>query len=168
MLNKQVLVLNQSFEPLGICNVKRAIILIYLGKAEIIERFDHKFLHSVSVELPVPSIVRLLLYRRVPIKKVVLSKRNILIRDNFQCQYCGKKNVPLTIDHIVPRDRGGSVGWENLICACVKCNNIKGNRNPEEAGMELLNPPRKPDPVSFLRYYVDKIDDNWKPYLFMN
>jgi len=168
MLDRHVLVLNQSYEPLGVCNVRRAVVLLYLRKAEIIEPLNHLYLRSVSMQIPVPSIVRLLLYKRVPVRKIVLSRKNILIRDSFQCQYCGKKNVPLTVDHIVPRDLGGSVNWENLVCACVLCNNKKGNRDPEEAGMALLRIPRKPDHVSFLRYFVGTLNEEWKPYLFIN
>ena len=168
MLNKKVLVLNQSYEPLSICNVRRAVVLLYMGKVEVIELFDHEFLHSVSIQLPVPSIVRLLLYKKVPSKKVVLSRKNILIRDNYQCQYCGKKNVPLTVDHIIPRVRGGSIGWENLVCACVKCNNKKGNCILEEVGMTLLRVPRRPDHISFLSFFVDSIQEEWKPFLFIH
>jgi len=168
MLDRHVLVLNQSYEPLGVCNVRSAVILLYLGKAEIIERLDHRYLRSMSMQIPVPSIVRLLLYKRVPIRRIVLSRKNILIRDGYQCQYCGKKNVPLTVDHIVPRDQGGSVNWENLVCACVQCNNKKGSRGLEKAGMTLLRIPRKPTYVSFLHYFVGTINEKWKPYLFIN
>jgi len=168
MLDGHVLVLNQSYEPLGICNVRRAVVLLYLGKAEIIEPLNHQYLRSMRMQIPVPSIVRLLLYKRVPIRKIVLSRKNILIRDSYQCQYCGKKNVPLTVDHVVPRDQGGNVNWENLVCACVQCNNKKGNRCLEEAGMSLLRVPRKPTHVSFLRYFVGTINEKWKQYLFIN
>ena len=168
MLNKKVLVLNQSYEPLCISNVRRTVIMLYLGKAEVIELIDHRFLRSLHLKIPVPSIVRLLLYKKVPDKKVILSRKNIMIRDNCQCQYCGKKNIELTIDHVLPRDRGGYVAWENLVCACVKCNSGKGNKTPEEAGMTLLNTPRKPNYVSFLRYFVDTLREEWKPYLFMH
>ena len=168
MLDKKVLVLNQSYEPLCISNVRRAVVLLYMGKVEVIEPLDHEFLRSMRIRLPVPSVVRLLLYKKVPIKKVILSRKNIMVRDNDQCQYCGAKNIPLTVDHIIPRDRGGTVDWDNLVCACLKCNNKKGNRLPEEAQMNLLRIPRKPDHVSFLRFFVDSIHEKWKPYLFMN
>jgi len=168
MLNKKVLVLNQSYEPLCISNVRRTVMMLYLGKAEVIEPVDHRFLRSLHLKIQVPSIVRLLLYKKVSGKKVILSRKNIMIRDNCQCQYCGIKNVELTIDHISPRDRGNLAAWENLVCACVKCNNKKGNRTPDEAGMTLLNIPRKPNYVSFLRYFVNTLCEEWKPYLFMN
>ena len=168
MLNRKVLVLNQSYEPLCISNVRRAVILLYLGKAEVIKPLDHQFLRSMRLSLPVPSIVRLLLYKKVPAKRVVLSKKNIMIRDNYQCQYCGMKKVSLTIDHVIPRVRGGSVNWENLVCACVRCNNKKGNRTPSEEGMQLLREPHKPDYISFLSFFVDSINGDWKPYLFLS
>lgn len=168
MLSRKVLVLNQSYEPLCISNVRRAVVLLYLGKAEVIEPLDHQFLRSMRLRLPVPSIVRLLLYKRVPTRKVVLSRKNILVRDNFQCQYCGRKNIPLTVDHVVPRVKGGTIKWENLVCACVFCNNKKGNRRPAEAGMNLRRIPRIPDYISFLSFLVDKVHDEWKPYLFLN
>lgn len=168
MLSRKVLVLNQSYEPLCISNVRRAVVLLYLGKAEVIVPMDHQFLRSMRLRLPVPSIVRLLLYKRVPTRKVVLSRKNILVRDNFQCQYCGKKNIPLTVDHVVPRVKGGTIKWENLVCACVFCNNKKGNRRPAEAGMNLRRIPRIPDYISFLSFLVDKVHDEWKPYLFLN
>lgn len=168
MLSRKVLVLNQSYEPLCISNVRRAVVLLYLGKAEVIEPLDHQFLRSMRLRLPVPSIVRLLLYKRVPTRKVVLSRKNILVRDNFQCQYCGRKNIPLTVDHVVPRVKGGKIKWENLVCACVFCNNKKGNRRPAEAGMNLRRIPRIPDYISFLSFLVDKVHEKWKPYLFLN
>jgi len=168
MVNNHVLVLNQNYEPLSICNVRRAVILLYLGKAEVVNRLDNCFLRSVKLRLPVPTVVRLLLFKRIPRKEVVLSRKNILMRDNFQCQYCGRKHVELTVDHVIPRDRGGREIWENLVCACLRCNKIKGNRTPEEADLMLLSAPRKPSYIAFFRYYVGGVHETWKPYLFMN
>src|SRR5574341_1128575 len=122
-MTRKVLVLNQNYEPLSVCNVKKAIILLYLGKAELIAALDGKLLRSVSVTMPFPSIVRLSVYVRVPFKKIVLSRKNILRRDSHKCQYCGKSEVALTVDHVVPRARGGLDSWENLVCACIDCNN---------------------------------------------
>jgi 5-methylcytosine-specific restriction endonuclease McrA len=167
MLQEKVLVLNQSYEPLSVCTVRRAVVLLFLGKAEMIVPLDHQYLRSVHTIFPVPSIVRLLLHKKVPVKKIILSRKNVLMRDNFQCQYCGRKNVPLTVDHVIPRDRGGEINWENLVCACVKCNNKKGNRSPEEADMTLFKNPRKPNHITFLRFFVETVNDDWKPYLFI-
>ena len=136
-----MLVLNHNYEPLSVCNVKKAIILLYLGKAELIAALDGKLLHSVSRTMPFPSVVRLSIYVRVPFKKIVLSRKNILRRDGHKCQYCGRSEVGLTVDHVIPRARGGEDTWENLVCACVKCNNKKGDRTPAEAQMPLSRKP---------------------------
>ncbi|HDP97819.1 MAG TPA: HNH endonuclease [bacterium] len=166
-MNSHVLVLNQSFQPMSVTNVKKAIILLYLGKAEIVEK-NCEYVHSVNAQYPLPSIVRLTRYIHVPRKRIILSRKNILKRDNNQCQYCGKKTVPLTIDHVIPRVRGGRDSWENLVCACVKCNNKKGNQTPEEAGLRLLQNPQRPNHIFFIRYTVGSVDQRWKPYLYMN
>ncbi len=167
-LSTKVLVLNHDYEPLSICNVKKAIILLYLGKAELIAANDGKYLHSVSAAMPFPSIVRLAVYVRVPYKRIVLSRKNILRRDSHRCQYCGRSDVTLTVDHVLPKARGGTDTWENLVCACVHCNNRKGDRTPAEAQMVLLRKPIRPNHVMFIRHFVGTVDDHWKPYLFMN
>ena len=159
--------LNQNYEPMSVCDVKRAIILIYLGKAEIIEK-DSDYIRSVSVSIPFPLVVRVVVYVRVPSKRIILSRKNIIKRDNYTCQYCGAKNVPMTVDHIIPKNLGGADSWENLVCACVKCNNKKGNRTLEQAGMKLLQKPRKPTHLTFIRHFVGVKNEKWKPYLFMN
>jgi len=161
-------VLNHNYEPLSVCNVKKAVILLYLGKAELIEALDGRRLHSVSMSMPFPSIVRLSIYVRLPFKKIVLSRKNILRRDGHKCQYCGRGDVPLTVDHIVPRARSGEDSWENLVCACVRCNNRKGDLAPGEAHMSLLRKPIRPNHVMFIRDFVGSVDEGWKPYLFMN
>ncbi len=163
-----MLVLNQNYEPLSVCNVKKAIMLLFLRKAELIEASNGKVIRSVSLTMPFPSVVRLSSFVRIPYKKIILSRKNILRRDGHRCQYCGRGDVPLTLDHIHPRSKGGEDSWENLVAACVKCNNKKGDSNPDEAGMSLLRVPMKPNHVTFLRHFVGSLDDRWKPYLFMN
>ena len=123
---------------------------------------------SIRSTYPYPSVIRLCAYLRVPFKKIELSRKNILRRDGFQCQYCATRKPPLTVDHIIPRSRGGGDQWENLTAACVKCNNRKGNRTPEESNMPLLSSPRRPHHVLFLKHYAGKVDDTWRPYLFMD
>ncbi len=167
ILNSHVLVLNQSFQPMSITNARKAIVLIFLGKAEIVEK-DGEFIHSVNDRFPLPSIVRLTRYINVPQKRVMLTRKNIIKRDNHQCQYCGKRSVSLTLDHVIPRVRGGKDTWENLVCACVKCNNKKGNRTPEDVGLKLLKKPKKPNHIFFIRYSVGVVDTRWKPYLYMS
>ena len=163
-----MLVLNQNYEPMSVCNVKKAIVLLYLGKAELVESYNGKRLRTVSMSLPFPSIVRLGIYIQVPYKKIILSRKNILRRDGHRCQFCGRTDVPLTVDHIVPKSRHGEDSWENLVTACVGCNNRKGDRTPEEAQMRLLRKPIRPNHLMFIRHFVGPIDDGWKPYLFMN
>ena len=167
-MSKKVLVLNNNYEPLSICNVRKAISLLYLGKAELVEAWDGRVLRSVSTSMPYPSIVRLSFFVRVPYKKIVLSRKNIMRRDGYQCQYCGRSEANLTVDHIIPKSRGGTDCWENLVTACVECNNKKGDRTPQEAKMKLLRKPIKPNHVMFMRHFVTSVDEKWKPYLFMN
>jgi 5-methylcytosine-specific restriction endonuclease McrA len=166
-LNRNVLVLNQNYEPISICNAKKAIVLVYLGKAEIVERLDTE-VKSVRSSIPFPSVVRLQIYIYRPFTPVVLSRKNVLRRDHHTCQYCGKANAPLTVDHIIPRHLGGKHSWENLVCACVRCNNAKGNRTPEQADLQLLKKPRKPSHLFFLQFFIEKPHDSWRPYLFLH
>lgn len=166
-LGGHVLVLNQNYEPMTICHVKKAIILIFLGKAEIIEVMEDKAICSISQSFPYPSIVRLsdFVHRRQ--RGIMLSRKNILKRDAFQCQYCGTKSRAMTVDHIIPKVRGGKDSWENLVTACIQCNNKKGDQTPEEAAMPLLSKPRKPHHLSFIQSHAYTTDVRWKPYLFM-
>lgn len=163
-----MLVLNHNYEPLSVCNVRKAIILMYLGKAELVEARNGQTIRSIKVSLPLPSIVRLSIYIRVPYKKIILSRKNILRRDGHRCQYCGRKDVSLTVDHIIPKARGGTDSWENLVCACVRCNNFKGDRTPSDSRLQLERKPFRPNHVMFLRDFTGTVDEGWKPYLFMN
>ncbi len=167
MLNRHVLILNQNYEPMSVCSARRAIVLVYLGKAELVEKYDY-YVRSVRSQFPVPSIVRLIRFVKIPPRRILLTKKNVLKRDNYQCQYCGVKGGDLTIDHIIPRDRGGKDRWENLVACCKKCNARKGNRTPEEAGMRLLKKPRKPNHLMFIQYFIGITDTRWKPYLYMS
>ena len=168
ILNKSVLILNQNYEPTSIISARKAIILVYLEKAELIERYPRLELRSVSRRFHFPSIVRLVEFIHVPRKRVILSRKNIIKRDKGRCQYCGTCTKPLTVDHIIPKKRGGDDSWENLTCACVFCNNRKGYKTPEEARMTLRSKPRKPDHLFFIQYLIGVVDERWKPYLFMN
>jgi 5-methylcytosine-specific restriction endonuclease McrA len=104
----------------------------------------------------------------VPYKKVVLTRKNILRRDAYRCGYCGRGDLRLTIDHIIPKARGGTDSWDNLISACTICNNKKSDRTPEEANMSLLTKPFKPSHIMFIKNVVGKLDENWKPYLYLS
>ena len=167
LLNKSVLVLNQSYEPVYVCSVRRAIILVFRQRAEVIESGEMS-LRTVTRAYPVPSVVRLALYLRIPIKQLALTKRNVLRRDRHQCQYCGTRRSPMTVDHVVPRTQGGRDSWDNLVCACVRCNNRKGDRRPEQVGLALKRKPRLPNSATFIRHFIGIPDRRWRPYLFMD
>lgn len=167
MMTAKVLLLNQNYEPLTVVSAKKAIILFILQKVEIIEKRD-QLVRSQYVALPLPSVIRLTCYVRVPRKRVELNRGNLLRRDNHQCQYCGTHKGPLTVDHVLPRTRGGDDVWENLVCACVKCNNKKGNRTPDEADMPLMKRPRRPNFLFFMQYFIGISEESWRPYLYMN
>jgi len=165
-LEGKVLVLNQSYEPVSVCSPKKAIILLFMMKAELVAPRENYYFRSVNQTFQLPSVIKLTRYIRIPFKQVELSRKNVMRRDGLSCQYCGSRTT-LTIDHIVPRSRGGADTWENLITACVACNNKKGNRTPEEAKMPLLSKPKKPSHIVYLKQYIGKFDESWKPFLFM-
>ena len=139
---------------------------MFLGKAELVSSVDNKYINTVYRTFVYPSIVRSSLFVRVPFKKIILSRKNILRRDNHRCQYCGSTSA-LTIDHIIPKSRGGDDTWENLVVACIKCNNKKSDRTPEEAKMSLRTKPKKPSHITFIKNFVGRVDEEWKPYLYM-
>ena len=167
VLSQNVLVLNQNYEPLSVCSAKRAFLLIFMGKAEMIEKYDGVKIHSILTSYPLPSVVRLDQYIKSPRKKILLSRKNIIIRDNATCCYCGSTKGPMTVDHIIPKHMGGSDSWENLVCACDRCNNKKGDRIPAKAGMKLLRKPKRPNHITYIQRFIGVNDDRWKPYLFM-
>lgn len=163
-MDGHVLVLNNDYRALSICSVERAVILVLLQKAELVERYPDRFVRSPSERFPWPSVVRLKRYIQIPYKKVMLSRQNIFRRDRYQCQYCGQHS-DLTLDHVFPKSRGGRDTWKNLVTACNPCNNRKGDRTPDEADMTLRREPFRPSHVMFLRDYMPH--DRWKPYLYM-
>jgi 5-methylcytosine-specific restriction endonuclease McrA len=165
-MNANVLVLNQDYQPLSVCSLQRSMKLIFLEKAELLHDDPEKKLRTPSDQFDFPSVIRLRRYIRLPYKKVVLTRRNVMRRDSFRCQYCGQKSK-LTIDHIHPKSRGGKDTWENLTTACDKCNVKKGNRTPKEANMELLSKPYRPMPITFFRDINGGVQEPWKPYLYM-
>jgi len=167
-LAAHVLVLNQNYEPLSVCSIRRAIVLIFLGKAEMIEPWDGKVIRSVFKKYPVPSVVRLALYVQRPRKRVLLSRKNIIKRDGHRCQYCGRVSSAMTVDHVIPKKRRGTDTWENLVCACIHCNNKKGDRTPEQAGFKLLRPPRRPNHLTYIQRFAGVNDPRWRPYLFLD
>ena len=160
---RNVLVLNASYEPLSIVSFRRATCLVLYDKAEIIEH-DGSVLRSPSVTLPVPSVVRLRYMVRVARRRqAVLSRRAVFARDDHTCQYCG--GPADSIDHVLPRSRGGGHDWENLVAACRRCNLAKRDRTPEEAGMRLRRPGCPPRPRSWVVVGASRMPEAWKPYL---
>jgi 5-methylcytosine-specific restriction endonuclease McrA len=171
LLNRPVLVLNQSYEPIQVCSVRRAIVLVFRGRAEVIEALD-LYVRTVSERFPVPSVVRLGLYVRVAPKQLALSKKNVLKRDGHRCQYCGS-GFPvgeLTFDHVVPVSQGGRKDWENIVTACIPCNRRKGGRTPAQAGMQVIRPPCRPtrSPVVRITFGLRDAPESWRDYLYWN
>ncbi len=160
-----VLVLNASYEPLNVCSVRRAHVLVFKGKAEVIVDAG-KSLRSAAAEFVWPHVIRLLHYVRVP-KSVQrkISRRALFARDRWCCQYCGTESGKLTLDHVVPRSRGGESVWENVVTSCAPCNLRKGDRTLDEVGMRLRTPPRPPAPALFVTLAAPRIPDGWQPYL---
>jgi 5-methylcytosine-specific restriction endonuclease McrA len=142
-LNAQVLVLNQNYEPLNVCNVKRALVMVITGKAEVLE-MNGLVLHTIDDSFRAPSVIRLSALIRRPRPQVKLTRREVFIRDNYTCQYCGLQTRDLTIDHIIPKSRNGPHTWENLVSACKVCNHRKGGKTLREARMQLMREPFRP------------------------
>jgi 5-methylcytosine-specific restriction endonuclease McrA len=169
-LKRSVLVLNSTYEAIHICNVKRAIELIANGIAVCEECFFDEYIKTPNTKIRIPAVIRLTSYRKIPRKRVVFSKRNIFIRDNFTCQYCGKRLPPkeLTIDHIIPRSKGGRDSWDNVVTSCKSCNNKKGDRTPKQAGLKPLKKPKPPHHIQILGYNArpKSVLKLWKKYIF--
>lgn len=168
-MNGRVLVLNASYEPVNVCTERRAVVMVFKGVARVEEHNGH-FLHSARMTLRAPSVIRLTEYIHIPFKNRSLSRKNIILRDDSTCQYCGvhASASELTLDHVVPRSRGGGSSWDNLVACCKRCNHRKGSRTPEEAGMKLL---RRPRAFSLhvnrqIMRYLGRADETWRKYLF--
>lgn len=157
------LVLNASFEPLSVVAPRRAACLVLADKAELVES-DGTLLRSASLSLPTPLVIRLRYMVKVPyLRGSSVSRRGVFARDNHQCQYCG--DVADSIDHVMPRSRGGAHEWENVAAACRPCNLAKRDRTPDEAGMRLFRPCHAPRPTAWVVVSVTRVPDAWKPYL---
>ncbi|MBL7133286.1 MAG: HNH endonuclease [Phycisphaerae bacterium] len=192
-LSSNVLVLNKHYAAVRVISARRAFCMLFKNIAEIVsvensrymshdfeswrevsefraryEREHHEWVRCVRFELAVPKIVRLLFYDRLPWMPVNLTRRNIYARDRNRCQYCGRKfpTTELSLDHVVPRSRGGRMTWNNMVCCCVDCNVHKGGRLPREAGMKLITEPVQPrrSPVIMLRLSSEKYA-SWKQFL---
>jgi 5-methylcytosine-specific restriction endonuclease McrA len=168
---EQTLVLNATYEPLGVVSWQRAMTLLYQGKVEVVANYE-RFVRGVKAQFQLPSVLRLLRHvrlRRV-FSEVPFSRANVYARDEHRCQYCGSEFDPsrLTFDHVVPVARGGLKTWENIVTCCIECNRRKGDRLPEERGMKLVRKPRRPDlPRALALIFANRFAHHtWRDYLY--
>tara|TARA_Y100001960_G_scaffold284002_1_gene319488 strand:+ start:221 stop:754 length:534 start_codon:yes stop_codon:yes gene_type:complete len=166
ILNRKVLVLNQSYEPFALTSAKRAVVLVIGEKVDMLEKYNEK-INSVKDSFALPSVIKLKFYVKIPYKDLSLTKKNIFKRDFNKCQYCGECESKMTIDHVTPRIKGGKDTWDNLVTACSRCNTKKGGRLLKNINMKLIKKPKKPSRIFHLQSYVNNLQSNWKPYLFM-
>lgn len=168
-MSTHALVLTQQYLPHKVVTWERAVTLVFGGKAEVVETYDEE-IRSVSITIKMPSVIRLLRAVRGARRAVKFSRLNILTRDGFRCQYCGRRFEmrELTYDHVLPRSRGGRTTWENVVASCAPCNAKKGDRTPEEARMALRQRPARPTrlPISMLRFDHRDAPSTWATYLY--
>jgi len=164
MLNYPVLILNQNYEPLNICRVRRAIVLVLSGKAEVTET-DSNIIRSTSFSMISPSVVRINHMVKRPRPKAKLTRQRVFARDSHTCQYCGKKTPELTLDHVIPRHAGGEHSWENVVSACKACNQRKAGHTPKEARMKLSRKPFQPSNGAGYIFYPIETPSEWQKYL---
>lgn len=163
----EVLVLNSNYEPLNVCNMRRAVSLMLLGKAEAI--MDREaMLGTIKGNVVAPSVLKMRYMVRRPMPQLRLSRHSVLARDNYTCQYCGVKGKDLTIDHVVPKWAGGPHSWDNLVACCRRCNLKKGDKTPNQAQMKLARKPKRPHFIPYLSlplYMKAQSKDEWRMYL---
>ena len=162
----RVLVLNASFEPINVCTVKRAAVLILKQRAEILEHSDWS-LHSESLTLPRPVVIRLVTYVKIPrdAHRRKITRRAVFARDRWTCQYCGSERGNLTVDHVIPRSKGGPSSWDNIVTCCAPCNRRKGDRLPKQVGMLPQRKPKAPHATIFIHVASPSIPAAWEQYL---
>ena len=160
-----MLVLNATFEPINVCTVRRAVVLLLKEKAELLERGRWE-LHSESTTLARPTVIRLVTYVRVQrdAHQRKITRRAVFARDGWTCQYCGSRSN-LTVDHVIPRSKGGSSSWDNIVASCAPCNRRKGDQLPRQVGMRLSRQPRMPNPTVFIHVASPTIPVAWQQYL---
>jgi 5-methylcytosine-specific restriction endonuclease McrA len=165
VINQPVLVLNENYLPLNICKVRRAVVLVLIGKAEVVENGRGHFAAS-SGKYDIPSVIRLMYIIRKRSHPRKMTKLEVFNRDRYICQYCGREAKELTLDHVVPRLKKGEHTWENLVTACIPCNRRKAGRTPAEAEMPLLRQPKAPGNVGFyIPYQYLRARSEWQKYL---
>ncbi len=165
-VQRRALVLNQNYEPLNVCSVRRAFVLVFHGKAELLERGPDPIRAAELREYETPSVIRLNHYVKRPLPRPRLTRREVFARDRQRCQYCGRRGGDLTLDHVLPKHRGGAHDWANLVAACRSCNHRKGGRTPKEAKMRLLTHPATPiaSAADLFARYLDRYNE-WSPFL---
>ena len=165
IVNQPVLVLNENYLPLNICRVRRAVVLVLIGKAEIVEN-GRGYFSASSGHYEIPSVIRLIYLIRKHAHPRKMTKLEIFNRDKYICQYCGREAKILTLDHVVPRRSKGEHTWENVVTACIPCNRRKAGRTPAEAGMPLLRQPKAPGNIGFyVPYQVLTVREEWQKYM---
>lgn len=163
----EVLLLNVNYEPLHVCTMRRAMVLLLVGKAEILEARDEP-LTTAGGDVDAPTVLRMRYSVKRPMPQLRLSRHSVLARDGYACQYCGTRGRDLTIDHVVPRWAGGPNTWDNLVACCRRCNLKKGDRTPQQARMPLARRPKRPHFIPYLSlptYLKARAVDAWSPYL---
>ena len=162
---ENVLVLNANFEPINVCNMRRAVCLMVMEKASLVQNGRGEF-RSVNLSLPKPSVIRLQQMIHKPRALVKLTRKEVFRRDNYTCQYCGSNSRDMTIDHVEPKHLGGTHIWTNVVTACSHCNHKKGGRTLQQSGMRILKTPQEP-PSSALYLYDHFLHlyDDWEPFL---
>jgi 5-methylcytosine-specific restriction endonuclease McrA len=162
----RVLVLNASYEPINVCTVRRATVLVLKDRAEILDRSE-ALLHAERVTLPHPVVIRLVAYVSIPrdAHSRKITRRAIFARDRWTCQYCGNERGTLTVDHVIPRSQGGKSAWDNIVTCCAPCNRRKGDREPVQANMPLKRKPKPPNSTIFVHVATPRIPSAWEPYL---
>ncbi|WP_439488285.1 HNH endonuclease [Algoriphagus sp.] len=163
-MEKRVLVLNLDHSPVAVVSPQKAIVLLLLQKANCLSVYEFLQIRTVSQSFDYPAVICLNRYINIPYRGVLLNRVNLFRRDRGECQYCGSKKQ-LTIDHVVPRSKGGKSSWTNLTTACHRCNVVKGDKSPEESGMVLQTQPFKPSLAYFLAEYAEKQAEEWLPFL---
>ncbi len=164
IVSTPVLVLNQNYQPLNVCNVRRAVVLLGHGRAELLVNGRGE-VHTPSTAFPAPSVIRLMSLVRRPLLQRRLSRRDVFARDGYLCQYCGRESRELTLDHVLPRFRGGPHSWENVVTACIPCNHRKAGRTPKEAGMKMRQEPRIPRPNPYHLFSHRQLQDEWIQFM---
>ena len=164
-LNNKVLLLNNSYEPISIITAKKAVIMYFLDKVDVVKK-SKIVINSIYLKFNIPEVIKLKNYIYIKHSKISLTRKNILKRDNNTCQYCGKNKSEITIDHILPKDKGGNDSWNNLVVACKRCNMIKGNYLLKDIDMQLIRKPFEPTKIIYLQN-VGKNNKSWHPYLYL-